>query len=354
MMSRMRFASSMKSAGIGLAALLLGTAAAQAQSVAEFYKGKTVNLLIGYSVGGGYDLYARTLARHIGKHIPGNPSVVPQNMPGAGSLKVVNYLFQVAPKDGTAFGTFARGMPLFPLLIGPADFDGTKLGYLGSITTDTSVCISWHDSPIKTWNDVLTKEYKAGGEGRGADPDMFATVLRTVFGAKTKLISGYPGTAEMTLAMERGELDGLCGISYSTLQSVHKKWLDEKKINILVQAAVHKHPAIANVPSMLEIVKDPEKKSIVELIVAPQDMARPFATPPGVPEERLAALRDAFDKTMKDPEFLADAKKLNLDVGPISGKEIQDLMNKLWASPRDVVDAAATAMGSPRTTTGSK
>jgi tripartite-type tricarboxylate transporter receptor subunit TctC len=344
MMSRVKFTSV-----LALSGLLLTSVAAFAQSgadsVASFYKGRTINLLIGYSVGGGYDLYARLLSRHIGRHIPGNPNVVPQSMPGAGSLKVVNYLSQVAPKDGTAIGTFGRSLPLYPLLIAPADFDGTKLGYLGSITQDTSICISWHTSPIQNWNDLLTKEYRAGGEGRGSEPDVFANVLQKVFGSNTRLVTGYPGTAEMTLAMERGELDGLCGISYSTLQSIHNDWLVQKKVNILVQASLEKHPAIPEVPLILDLVTDPVKKKIVELIVAPQEMARPFATPPGVPEERLKALRQAFDETMTDPEFLADAKKSNLDVNPVSGQRIQDLVASLWASPKEVIAAAAAASG---------
>ncbi len=329
-----------------IASATASLAQSNTQAVADFYRGKQINMLIGYSVGGGYDLYARMLSRYLGKHIPGAPTILPQNMPGAGSLKVVNYLYGVAPRDGTAIGTFGRSLPLYPLLIAPADFDGTKLGYLGSIATDTSLCISWHQSPIQSWKDVVGKEYRAGGEGRGSEPDVFATVLQKVFDTRTKLITGYPGTAEMTLAMQRGELDGLCGISYSTLQSIHADWLTEKKVNILVQSSLHKHPAIPNVPLITELVTDPVKRSILDLIVAPQEMARPFAVPPGVPAERLEALRTAFDNTMKDPEFLADMKKAKLDVDPVDGKTIQDLVSKLWASPKAVIDAAAAASGS--------
>lgn len=319
---------------------------AQAQAPADFYRAKTVNMLIGYSAGGGYDLYARMVARYMPKHIPGQPAMVPQNMPGAGSLKVVNYLYQVAPRDGTAIGTFGRSLPLYPLLIAPADFDGTKLSYLGSVATDTSLCISWAASPIKNFDDVLKKEYRAGGEGRGSEPDVFATVLQKVFDTRTKLITGYPGTAEMTLAMQRGELDGLCGISYSTLNSIHSDWFTQKKINVLVQSGVHKHPALPDVPLITDLVTDPVKRSILDLIVAPQEMARPFAAPPGIPADRLAALREAFDTTMKDPEFLADMKKSKLDVDPVTGQEIQELVTKLWSSPKDVINAAAAATGS--------
>ena len=331
----------------GAAILLAGAAQAQtgAQSNADFYRGKSISMLIGYSAGGGYDLYARMVSRYMGKHVPGAPQIVPQNMPGAGSLKVVNYLYQVAPRDGTAIGTFGRSLPLYPLLIAPADFDGTKLGYLGSVATDVSLCISWHQSPIQCWKDVVSKEYRAGGEGRGSEPEVFATVLQKVFDTKTRLITGYPGTAEMTLAMQRGELDGLCGISYSTLQGIHNDWLQSGQVKIIVQSAEKKHRALPDVPLITELTNDPKKRAILDLIVAPQEMARPFAAPPGLPPERLQALRDAFDATMKDPEFLADMKKSKLDVDPVDGKTIQALVTKLWASPKDVIEAAAAASG---------
>ena len=283
--------------------------------------GKTVTLYIGYSAGGGYDLYARLLARHLGKHIPGNPNVVPENMPGAGSLKAITYLAKVAPRDGTAIGTFARGMPFYPLLFSP-DFDATKLGYIGSITKDTSLCITWNTSRVKRWEDLFAGQANFGGEGKGADPDMFATLLTQEFGAKIKLVTGYPGTADMTLAMERGELDGLCGISYSTLTSAHQDWLEGKKINILVQIAVEKDPSLPDVPSLLDLSKDPKQHQVTELAAAPQEMARPFAAPPDLPPERLAALRQAFDQTMKDPDFLADAAKSGLDVNPLTGEAL--------------------------------
>ena len=238
---------------------------------------------------------------------------------------------------------------LYPLLIGPADFDATKFGYLGSVATDVSLCISWHQSPIQSWKDVVAKEYRAGGEGRGSEPDVFATVLQKVFDTKTKLITGYPGTAEMTLAMQRGEIDGLCGISYSTIQSIHSDWLQNGQVKILVQSAAKKHPAIPDVPLITDLTKDPRKSAILDLIVAPQEMARPFVAPPGLPPERLQALRDAFDATMKDPEFLAEMKKSKLDVDPVSGKSIQELVTRLWASPKDVIEAAAAASGAEPT-----
>lgn len=324
--------------------LFAGITGAQADPVAEFYKNKNVSVLIGYSAGGGYDLYARLLARHMDRHIPGRPSLVPQNMPGAGSLKVTKYIYSVAPKDGTAFGTFGRGMPIYPLLFAP-EFDGTKLGYIGSITKDTSTCITWHTSQIQNWRDLMSKPSAFGGQGKGSDPDMFATLIRDGFEAKLKLVTGYQGTANITLAMERGELDGLCGISFSTLRAAHGAWLAEKKINVIVQIAGQKDPQLAETPLILDLATSPELKQVIDIAVAPQIMARPFAAPPGVPEPRLTALQQAFDRTMKDPAFLAEAEKMKLDVDPVSGPEIEQLVKKLYAVPKEVLKQAAAYMG---------
>ena len=211
---------------------------AHAQSVEEFYKGKTITLAIGFTPGGGYDLYARHLARHMGKHIPGNPTIVPQNMAGAGSLRAANFIYSAAPKDGTAFGTFARTTGINPLLESGATFDGTKFTWLGSVTNDVSLCVTWHTSKVKTWEDFLKKPITLGGQGPSSEPDIFANLYKNVFGAPIKLVPGYPGTNEITLAMERGEVDGLCGLSWSTIKTRHAQWLKEKKINLLVQAVV--------------------------------------------------------------------------------------------------------------------
>lgn len=334
---------------LALAGTLLGAAgthAARADDVADFYKGKVVNVVIAFSAGGGYDLYARLLARHMGKHIPGNPTLVPQNMPGAGTLKATKFLYSVAPKDGTYIGIFSRSMPLAPVLGLPgADFDATKFTWLGSITKDTITCVSWHTSKVKTWDDALANEYRVGGEGKASDPDLYATLIKNVLGAKAKLVTGYPGTADIVLAMERGELDGLCGISYSTIKSRHAAWLANKELNILIQAAMEKDPGLPNTPMMLDLAKTPEEKSILELVLAPQTMARPFVAPPDVPDARAKALREAFDKTMKDPEFLAEAAKLQLDVDPIQGDKIEDILLELYKTPKDVAQKAATAAG---------
>jgi tripartite-type tricarboxylate transporter receptor subunit TctC len=332
------------STGLLLAGLLLTPLSARAQSVEEFYKGKTINLAIGFSVGGGYDLYARHLARHIGKHIPGNPAILPQNMAGAGSLRAANFIYTAAPKDGTAFGTFARTTGINPLLESGATFDGTKFSWLGSVTDDVSLCVSWHTTQVKTWDDFLKKPITLGGQGPSSEPDIFARLFKNVFEAPIKLVPGYPGTNEITLAMERGEVDGLCGLSWSTIKTRHAAWLRDKRINLLVQSSFKKVPELGDVPLVVEQTKDAEKLQILKLFLAAQEMARPFAAPPGIPADRKAALVAAFDATMKDAEYLEEAKKLNIDVNPVSGKALDAMLAELYATPKEVLKKASEAV----------
>jgi len=241
-------------------------------------------------------------------------------------------------------GTFGRQMGIAPLLGTAAQFDGTKFTWIGSITNEVSTCVSWHTAAVKTWNDMLEKEITLGGDGPGADPDVFALLYRNVFDAKIKLVSGYHGTTPIILAMERGEVEGLCGYSWSTIKSKHQPWLRDKKINILVQAALKKEDDIPDVPLVLDMAKTEEQRQILKLFLTSQETARPFAAPPGVPADRAAALRAAFDATMKDAEFLAEAKKLNLDVNPLAGKTITELLTELYATPKNVVEKAAQAV----------
>ena len=323
---------------------LLISSPGHAQSVEDFYRGKTINLVIGYSVGGGYDLYGRLVSRHISKHIPGRPAIVPQNMTGAGSLRAAQYIYSVAPKDGTVFGTFGRTIATTPLLTpASAPFDGTKFTWLGSVSNEVSSCVTWHTSPVKTWSDILKTEVAFGGEGPGADPDVYALLYKNVFGARIKLVTGYHGTNDTTLAMERGEVDGLCGLSWSTLKARHLDWMKEKKINIIIQAALRKQPELTNVPLASELTQDREKQQILKLFLASQETARPFAAPPDLPADRKVALIAAFDATMKDPEFLAEAAKLNMDVNPLNAKGVDDILAELYATPKAVLERAAQA-----------
>jgi tripartite-type tricarboxylate transporter receptor subunit TctC len=331
--------------GILPAAIALGIAGApaKAQSVADFYSGKSIALAIGFAPGGGYDLYGRLVARHLGKHIPGNPQIVPQNMPGAGSMRAAQHLYSVAPKDGTAIATFGRQMGITPLLNPAAKYDGTKFTWLGSITNEVSTCVTWHTSPVKTWNDLLTKPVTFSGDGPGADPDVFANLYNNVFGTKIKIISGYRGTNPMIIAMERGEVEGLCGLSWSTIKARHMKWFKEKSINVLVQAALQKEEDIRDVPLALDLAKTEEQRQVLKVFLYGQEMARPFAAPPGIPADRKAALIAAFEKMLKDPDFLAEIRKLNLDLHPLSASRIDSMLKELYATPKDVLARAAQA-----------
>ena len=323
---------------------VLAAAPAHAQSVEQFYTGKSITMAIGFQAGGGYDIYGRLVARHMGKHIPGRPNFIVQNMPGAGSMRSAQHLYSIAPKDGTAIATFGRQMGITPLLNPKAQFDGTKLNWIGSVTNEVSTCVSWHTAKVRTWNDALTTPITFGGDGPGADPDVFALLYKNVFNAQIRLVTGYHGTTPMILAMERGEIDGLCGYSWSTIKSKHQDWLKEKKINILIQAALQKEPDIAEVPLALDLAKTEEQRQILKVFLTSQEMARPFAAPPDIPADRKAALVAAFEKMLKDPEFIAETKKLRLDVNPMSGATIDKLLKEIYATPKDVLVKAAQAI----------
>lgn len=335
-------------AGALLAAifLLLPAGPAPAQSVEDFYRGRTLTLLISYSVGGGYDLYARVLARYLGRHVPGNPTVVPENMPGAGGLRASNYLYSAAPRDGSVIGTFSRSIPTMPLVTPTAvSFDGRKFGWIGSMSSDTSMCLTGAKSKVKTFQDMLMMPVVMGGEYAGADSDIYAHLYKNVFGAKIKLVSGYPGTNEIVLAIERGEVDGICGLSWGTIKVAHPDWLKQKSVNLLVQAALQKNPELPDVPLALDLITDPEKKQILSLHFAPQAMGRPFAAPPGIPEDRREALIKAFAETVKDPDLLAEAAKEKMEItAPMTGHQIDALLGKLYGIAPDVVAKAAKAI----------
>ena len=328
-----------------VAAVAVLVSIARADNAADFYKGRSISMIIGYSVGGGYDAYARLLAHYIGRHIPGEPSIVPQQMTGAGSLRAANYLFSVAPKDGSVLGTFSRSMGIAPLL-GQAEFDSRKFTWLGSMTDDDTTCVTWNSSPIKTWSDFLSKPSKLGGLGADADPDIWALMYKNVFGAKVQLVSGYPGTNDAVLAMERGEVDGLCGLSWSTIRTQHAEWLADHSVNIIVQAALRKEPEIAAVPLAADLVSNPEQLQIIRLLLASQAMARPFAAPPGLAPDRKSGLIAAFDATMRDADFLAEAQTLNFEIHPVNAATIDSLLTEVYATPKDVLGRAAKAMSS--------
>ena len=321
-------------------------AARAADAVADFYSGKSVQLVIGYAPGGGYDVYARALARYMGRHIPGNPSIVVQNMPGAGSIKAANYLYNIAPKDGTTFGGFSRGAFLDPLL-GRAEgvqYVAAKYGWLGSISNEVGVCAFRADSGIATWQDMQTKPYVIGSTGAGADSDVFPTVLRKMFHLPMKVVTGYHSAADAVLAISRKEIDGRCGWSWSSLMTWNKDMYQSKAINVALQLASQKLPELGDVPTILDVARDENQQSALKLIVSRQTIARPYVAPPGIPPERLRALRAAFDATMRDPDFLADAQRQDLEIRPVTGSEADALIAEIYASPPEVVKLAIDVM----------
>jgi tripartite-type tricarboxylate transporter receptor subunit TctC len=317
----------------------------RADGVADFYKGKTVMLSVGYTAGGGYDALARILARHMSRYIPGNPHIVVVNEPGAGTLMLTNRLYNVAPRDGTQFGLIARGMAIEPL-IGTSNvmFDPGKLTWLGSAANEVSLCVTYGGAAVKTWQDALKTPFTVGGAGSGSDPDVFANVLRNLFGAKDRLVTGYPGTPELSLAMERGEIDGRCGWSWASIKWEKGDWVAEKKLNVLIQMALAKAPDLPNVPLITDVAQNEELRQILKLVFSRQVTGRPFVAPPGIPADRKLALRLAFDQTMKDADFRLETRNNGIEINPVSGAEIDALISELYRMPPDVVAKARDAV----------
>jgi tripartite-type tricarboxylate transporter receptor subunit TctC len=329
----------LKALALASAAAIVAVSAASAQSVEEFYKGKTVEVYIGFSVGGGYDTYARMLATHMGEHIPGNPTMVPKNQPGAGSLKLANWLYEAAPQDGTVFGIVARAAPFDPLFGNEAaNFDALKFNYIGSANNEVSVCVARADTGIEKFDDLKEKELIVGGTGPTADTVQFPKVMNDVFGTKITIIDGYPGGNDVNLAMERGEVTGRCGWSWSSVVSTRQDWVDSGYINVLMQLSTSKHPdSPDSVPLIMDLAQTDDDKRLLRVVFARQALGRPFIAPPNIPEDRVKALRDAFMETMKDPEFLADAKKAELEITPISGEDVQQLVVEAYDASPEIV-----------------
>jgi tripartite-type tricarboxylate transporter receptor subunit TctC len=335
----------MRRAIVGLLFHAAALSGAQAQPGGDFYKGKVVELYIGYSVGGGYDIYARLLARHMGRHIPGNPVIVPKNMTGAGSLRLTNFLYKAASRDGTVFGTIGRGIAFDPLLgTEGAQFKATEFGWLGSANDEVSVCAAWAASGISRFEDLYERPVFVGGSGAGADTDVFPKALNSILGTKLRLVTGYPGGADITLAMQRGEVQARCGWSWSSIKTNHPDWIRNGTLKLLVQLALEKHPDLPQVPLVMDMVKSGEDRAALRLVFARQVMGRPFLAPPGVPAERLALLRRAFMETMKDPALLAEAQKMQLEITPVAGEAVQKLVAEIYATPPEIVQKAAQAV----------
>ena len=325
------------------AALLAGAAIVTAGPALA--QEKPLSIYIGYSTGGGYDVYGRIVARHIGKHMPGTPNVIVNNMPGAGSLRLANWLYTVAPKDGTVMGVVARGVAFDTLLGMPgASFEATKFNWIGSANDEVSVCVSWQTSGVKTFQEAIDKGLIVGGTGGSADTDQFPRVFNGVLGAKFKIVTGYPGGNDINLAMERGEVLGRCGWSWSSVITTKPEWLKEKKMNVLVQLALSKHPDLPDVPLISEFAKDDLQRGVFKLVFARQLMGRPFLAPPGVPADKVATLRKAFMETMKDKDFLSEADRAKLEITPVEGEVVQKVVAEAYAMQPEVIALTAKVL----------
>jgi tripartite-type tricarboxylate transporter receptor subunit TctC len=323
-------------ATILISAAALVSFAAEAQSLESFYRGKTIKLIVGSSAGGGYDTYARTIGRHLGNFIPGKPNFVIQNMPGGSSRAAANHLYNVAAKDGTVIAGVFSGIPAEPLM-NPSlvRFDARKFNWIGSAARDSQAGMVWHTAPTQTLQDVLSKEMIVGASG-GATWD-FPMLANAILGTKFKIIAGYSGTKEIALAMERGEVQGNAGTTWSSIKTQHPDWLKEKKIRVFVQYTTKPHPELPDVPVMISLAKTEADRQALMLSFARQDFARPYVAPPGLPAERVKALRTAFNSTMKDTAFLAEAKKRRIEIVPLTASEMTALIDEIYKTPPDVV-----------------
>lgn len=327
------------------AVVCITAAAARSETAPVSFAGKQVKISIGYSpTGFGYDTYGRLLARHLGRYLPGNPTIVPQNRPGAGSLNLANYIFNAAPRDGTEIALVGRGVAMEPLLGGTASqakFDSAKFAWIGSMNNEVSGFFIRQPGPVKTLAEAMKGvNLQVGSTGVGGDQHAFAAALNALIGTKLKPISGYPGTQEIMLAVERGELDGIVGYSWGVARSGNKKQLDDGSLKIILQLALSRHKELPDVPLVTDFVKDPEGQQVLEMIFSRQSMGRPVVAPPGLDPRVVDVLRKALADTMRDPQFIAEGAKIGLELEFVGGAEVQSMVERLYRSPPNVVSRA--------------
>ena len=326
-------------------ALLALPGAASADPIAEFYKGRTVNWILSAGAGGGYASYAHAFAPFLSRHIPGNPHIVVQNMPGAGGIRAMLYFNSVAPKDGTTIGLVHSSVPFAPLYgTRGANFDPRQMHWIGSITSAFGICVSWAKSGITRWEHMFEREFIVGGTGVGSQMETMPAMLKHLFGAKVKVVSGYKGGNDVYLAMERGEVHGRCGGLVSSIKATRPDWFPEKKVVVPILLALERDPEFPDAPAVVEFVKDERTRQILELVLSPLAMDRPILAPPGTVPERVAALRRAFSAAMRDPGFHAEAKKQNIEINEISGERVAEVIRRAYAMPPEVIKAANEAM----------
>jgi len=328
-----------------VASVIAATSASAETSVANFYKNKNIDVYIGFSVGGVYDINARLLSRYMGRYIPGNPTLVPRQMTGAGSFTLASWLYQAAPKEGATIGTFARGIAFNPLIGEPAGgIDANQFNWIGSTNDEVSVCVSRRESGVTRLEQVFERELVVGSGGAAADDDQLPRLMNAVLGTKFRIVRGFPGGNEIKLAMLRGEVSGRCGWSWSSVKATEAEWLREGSISMLAQLSLRKHPDLPDTPLVTDYAKTEEARQIFRVALARQALAWPFVAPPGIPAERVAALRQAFDKTLRDPEYLAEAAKLNLEITPVSGQRIQSLIEDVYRTTSPEISAKIAAL----------
>jgi tripartite-type tricarboxylate transporter receptor subunit TctC len=315
--------------------LTAGSAAAQDPAVS--FAGKTVNMIIGFGPGGGYDTWGRLVAGHIGAHLPGNPSVVAQNLPGGGSYRAASFIYHQAPKDGTSLALIARDAVLGPLTgESGAMFDATKFSWIGTPATETNVCIAYHTASVKTVHDLTEKQLIVGDNGPGTGTDSYPKALNAILGFKFKLVGGYPSSADVFLAMERGEVQGICE-SLDSVKARRPDWISSGTISVLFQGGIKPSPELKGVPFVVDLAKTPEDKQAIEFLYVGQGIGRPFIAPPGLAPATLKALREGFDATMKDPAFIAEATKRRYALDPETGDELEALVQKAYATPKPII-----------------
>lgn len=328
-------------AAVTLATALPSPSSAFADDAATFYAGRNLNLIEGFNVGGGADLYTRLIAGYLARHIPGRPKVIVQNMPGAGSMTAANHVFNVSPRDGSEIGLFAGNIAIDPVIGGvPSQYDSRKFNWIGAPAGQSDVCVAAKTSSFKTFDDVFKRDMVTGAAGTSTYD--FPVVLNSLLGTKFQLVKGYRGSAGLRLALERGEIEGFCGIG---LDSLHSLGLNEQKVTFLVQTSLKSDPRLAKVPTIMDYAKSAEQRQVMALIFGWLVMDRPLAAPPGTPAERVAALRTAFDETMRDADFRADIAKAALSVSPMNGGDIASFIDEVYRTPAPIARKAAQMLG---------
>ena len=318
----------------------------QAQSYDNFYKGKQIDIIVGSLAGGGYDQYARVLARYMPAHIPGNPQMVVKNNPGGGGRAAMNQVYNVSAKDGTVIGITTRNVTWDPLYGEQVTFDPTKLSWLGSLNSDTSLCVVWHTTPHKTLEAMKANEVLMGSGGPTISDSVHVKVLNQIVGTKLKLVLGYTGSTDVHLALERGEVQGRCGLTWGSIQARYGHWMTEKKISLVAQFALKKNPDLPDVPFIMDLAQTSEQKQMIELLLAANEMGRPFFLPPGVPKDRIQTLQNALVATAKDPKFIAEADKQGMELQLMTGDEVERLVARVYASPKAIVEMAKQIVAS--------